>query len=243
MPEHKTLAAALVAAQGEFPPVIRGKVNPHFRSKYADLGETMAVLRPVLAKNGIAYTQSFVNGDGVTKLRTVLIHGPSGEKSEPSDIPIFNVPQKIQDLVAMTTYLRRLGLFSILGVTPEDEDDDGEQANNAPTEQRRQQPRPPQRKEPEPGRSPEQEVNAALAQQSTKLVQLLDADGNTAGMYDSLGNLLARFGELWAVASDRRKLAERNADLLRGLLEKKKLRPEELAKEVLVFLPEKAEAA
>lgn len=154
---EQTLADALCAAQAEFPPVVKGAVNPHFKSRYTDLGEGMAVIRPILGKHGIAYTQTFHVAEGTLLLRTSLRRG--GEEIA-SDLPIAQ-PPKPQDFVALTTYYRRVGLFSALGITPVGEDDDGQTANDVATTQAppRQTRQPPQR--PRPVESPEQAVERA----------------------------------------------------------------------------------
>ena len=51
-----TLAAALVAAQGEFTAVAKDADNPFFKSEYATLLAVTAMLRPILAKHGLGYT-------------------------------------------------------------------------------------------------------------------------------------------------------------------------------------------
>jgi hypothetical protein len=167
MAEHTTLSAALAAAQAEYPTIIKGSVNPHFRSTYADLADGMSPIRPILAKHGIAYTQTFHMQDGVLVLRTSLRFG---EQEIASELPIMQ-PQKPQDFISLTTYYRRVGLFSICGITPANEDDDGEAANTVTTTQAppRPQQRPPERQQAPPprrvdnaGLSPAQAVDKAL---------------------------------------------------------------------------------
>ena len=48
------LAAALVAAQGEFAAVPKTADNPFFKSKYAPLSTVVEVTQPILAKHGLA---------------------------------------------------------------------------------------------------------------------------------------------------------------------------------------------
>lgn len=167
MAEHANLTAALAAAQGEFPTIVKGSVNPHFKSTYADLADGMGPIRPILAAHGIAYTQTFHVVDGILLLRTSLRHGT---EEIASDIPISQ-PPKPQDFVSLTTYYRRVALFSIAGITPANEDDDGQAANDvATTQSPPRQPEPP--KPPKPrkvdttGLSPAQAVDAVLAAQS-----------------------------------------------------------------------------
>jgi hypothetical protein len=164
MSEHKSLVAAMVAAQGDYPPVEKKSVNPHFKKNYADLAGAMEVIRPVLTKHGIAFTQTFHVADGVLMLRTSLMHGA---ESMPSELPISQ-PANPQDFVKLTTYYRRVALFSMLGITPVGEDDDGNSIANVATTQEpppRQQ-RPPAAAKPNGTgavRSPAEEVDDAQA--------------------------------------------------------------------------------
>ncbi len=162
MAEHKSLSAALAAAQAEYPAIEKTSVNPHFKSSYADLADGMGPVRPILAKHGIAYTQTFHVVDGTLLLRTKLRWQA---EEEVSDIPISQ-PPKPQDFVALTTYYRRVGLFSIAGITPCNEDDDGQTANGAANTQAPPRRQPPPRKLDVVGKAPDDAVNAALAVQN-----------------------------------------------------------------------------
>ena len=53
------LAEALAAAQGEMKNAPLNKVNPHFKSKFADLASIRDASTPALSKHGIAVTQTF----------------------------------------------------------------------------------------------------------------------------------------------------------------------------------------
>lgn len=121
--KHASLYDALVAFQGEMPPVVKSADNSHFRSKYCDLS-VMGQLRPILGKHGLCYTQNFVITEHGLVFRT-SVHG-YGE-SISSDLPI-NVDANVQKFGSTVTYLRRYALFALLGITPEGEDDDGNEA-------------------------------------------------------------------------------------------------------------------
>ena len=59
------LAAALSKAQGEMQAAIKDKVNPFFKSSYADLGSVWDAARPVLSKYGLCVMQTTeITGDG-----------------------------------------------------------------------------------------------------------------------------------------------------------------------------------
>jgi len=48
------LAAALAAAQGMMENAVMNRVNPHFKSKYADLAAVLSAARKPLSANGLA---------------------------------------------------------------------------------------------------------------------------------------------------------------------------------------------
>jgi hypothetical protein len=171
MSEHKTLADALLGFQGEMPAIEKTKDNPAFKKKYADLASAMEQLRPILAKHGIAHTQIFHVADTTLYLRTRLM--AAGETLD-SDLPI-NQPPNPQEFVKVTTYYRRVGLFSALGVTPQDEDDDGNTAAQVVTTRAPAKAPPPKREPLPPLPSPQAEVERALGATVTP-IQRPDAD-------------------------------------------------------------------
>ena len=125
-----SLAAALVAAQAEMPRVKKDANNPHFNSKFMSLGGLIEATRPLLNKHGLALAQfPCVSELGPPVLRTVLIHGPSGERLE-FETPLFVGAQNMQQLGSAITYARRYAWASLLGIASED-DDDGNTAGTA----------------------------------------------------------------------------------------------------------------
>lgn len=119
------LAKALVAAQKEMPHIALDGVNPHFRSKFATLGQIIDKTRPVLAKHGLSIVQLPTQVDGVPALRTILMH-QGGEQVEDT---MLLLPGKSdpQGQGAALTYARRYAWSSVLGLAA-DEDDDGNSA-------------------------------------------------------------------------------------------------------------------
>jgi hypothetical protein len=123
----QNLAAALAKAQADFPAVPFNAVNPFLKNRYADLGAVIETARPVLAKNGLAFTQ-MVNSEaeyiGVT---TVLMHSSGEFLSSNVLLPLSEERGKSQAQVAgsVVTYLRRYALASMLGLYA-DEDADGQ---------------------------------------------------------------------------------------------------------------------
>lgn len=123
------LAAALSAAQGDLKNVEKGKVNPHFKSRYADIADGLDVVRPVFSKHGLSVVQAtdYMTDTGVFLLVTRIMH-KSGEWIESTyPLPTGGKPQ---DVGSALTYARRYALFSLAGVAGTDEDDDGHDAQN-----------------------------------------------------------------------------------------------------------------
>ena len=121
------LAAALSKAQGEMQAAIKDKVNPFFKSKYADLGSIWDAARPVLGKHGLCIMQTteLNNEKNQVIMVTTLAH-TSGHWMK-SYIPLNPAKNDSQGMGAAITYLRRYSLSAIVGVVC-DEDDDGETA-------------------------------------------------------------------------------------------------------------------
>lgn len=121
------IAAALSKAQSEVKNPSFNRVNPHFKSKYADLGEVLSVVRPALSKYGIALMQMTDFGENGIVLHTRLTHS-SGQWIE-STYPVSNLGTH-QAMGAALTYAKRQALSAIVGVAGED-DTDGEDAKES----------------------------------------------------------------------------------------------------------------
>ena len=121
MSATKNIHTALAAAQLEMEPVLKGSVNDHFRSRYADLSDVVGVARPALNKHGIAYFHQFVFTEYGQMMRTVLMHGESGTSIE-CDVPLIVGKNDMQGMKSATTYAKRIGLESVTGIAPEDDD-------------------------------------------------------------------------------------------------------------------------
>ena len=117
---NAALFAALALAQAEVENATKGSVNPHFKSRYADLAEVLNTVRPVFAKHGIAIIQS-TGFDGVmVSVTTALVHKEGGYVTSVASC----TPAKTdgQGVGAATTYLRRYSLAAACGVAQEDDD-------------------------------------------------------------------------------------------------------------------------
>ncbi len=147
MTEKKSIAAALVAAQMEMGKALKQSNNPHFRSKYADLGNVMDACIPALNKAGIAVIQPTVDDENGRYVETVLIHGDSGEQLK-CRVPLIVQKNDMQGYGSAVTYARRYGLMAMAGIAPED-DDGNAAAKAAPAKTPQPQPQP-QQKKPDP---------------------------------------------------------------------------------------------
>lgn len=123
------LDAALAKAQGEIEAASKDKVNPAFRSKYADLTSVWAAIRPALSKHGISITQWPVHSeDGRLHIVTRVAHDGEWIKAH------FSIPVVKQDphgYGSATTYAKRFSLAAAIGVVADD-DDDGNAASQRP---------------------------------------------------------------------------------------------------------------
>jgi hypothetical protein len=127
--EIKDIATALAKAQGAIEGAVKGSTNPHFRSKYADLGAVWEACREHLTKNGIAVVQAIASGETRAVMVTRLVHS-SGQWIEDGGIPLIASKDDMQGLGSALTYARRYGLMGMVGIAPED--DDGNAASQKP---------------------------------------------------------------------------------------------------------------
>jgi len=121
MSEHKNIYMALCAAQAGMGKVVKGATNPAFKSKYADLADVVSVAIPALTEQGIAMFHMMVRDEQGAVMRTMLVHGAS-ETSVSCDVPLIINKQDMQGMKSATTYAKRIGLESLTGIAPEDDD-------------------------------------------------------------------------------------------------------------------------
>lgn len=120
-PTTAALDEALSKAQGEIEAADKDKVNPAFRSKYADLTSVWNACRAPLAKHSIAVTQWPLSSvDGRLHIITRLAH--KGEWMQAR----FSLPldkTNAHGVGSAITYAKRFTLSAALGIVADDDDD------------------------------------------------------------------------------------------------------------------------
>lgn len=115
------LAAAMAKAQGVIEGAAKDKTNPHFRSKYADLGNVWDACRKALTENGLSVIQTpHTDEAGNLHVVTMLTHSSGQWIRDTFTLP----PTKAdpQGYGSALTYMRRYALAAMVGVAPEDDD-------------------------------------------------------------------------------------------------------------------------
>lgn len=143
-PEIKELVSALAKAQGSMKPATYNRVNPHFKSRYADFASCMDACRGPLSENGLAVIQSCETIEGKLNLVTMLAH-VSGQWMK-SEFPLVSMKMDSQGIGSAMTYAKRYSLCGMVGIVADEEgDDDGEaaQGRGKQTEAKSQAAQPP----------------------------------------------------------------------------------------------------
>jgi hypothetical protein len=119
--------AALFAAMAKAFPEIEGATkdsnNPHFKSKYADLGAVVDAIKPALVKHQLWFRQAFHDAQGGVAVETLICHA-SGEEVSCGVLFVPASKQDAQGYGSAITYARRYSLQTAFGVAPEDDDGD-----------------------------------------------------------------------------------------------------------------------
>jgi hypothetical protein len=134
---HKTLAAALIAAQQQFGDITKDKsVEVAGKTKegrlfkysytYANLGSVLDAVMPALHENGLTLVQAMELQDGVPGIVTILMHDGSESRVQ-SFTPIYWADKTdTQKYGGAITYCRRYAIMALLCLAAED--DDGQEA-------------------------------------------------------------------------------------------------------------------
>lgn len=123
---EENVYTALAKAQANMGPAKKGSTNPHYRSKYADLSEVMNACLPALNDVGLSVWSSMPDPN---TMRTTISHGASNTHIH-CDVPLIVEKNNMQGMKSATTYAKRIGVESLTGIAPED--DDGNAASSNP---------------------------------------------------------------------------------------------------------------
>lgn len=137
MTEATSLAQALVNFQAEAPAFKKDKTanvplkdGRKFSYKYADLGDILHVVQPLLSKHGLSWSSkpsSDAQGELVLRYRLLHVSGEIDEGEMPLSVSRGCKPQELGSAI---TYARRYAITAQLNLATE-EDDDGQTAQNA----------------------------------------------------------------------------------------------------------------
>lgn len=155
--QRRAFNRAMSAFQADAEPVLKKAINPHLRSKYATLSDTVEAARPFLRQHGLSVryvTDPAYAREGWIKLGAVAAH-EDGWEDPPIylEMPVGTIGARggalamtpPQAVGAVVSYLRRyLFSLSLNIVSAELEDDDGEAARPMPPPPPR--PAPPPKK-------------------------------------------------------------------------------------------------
>lgn len=148
------LISSLAKAQGEIENASLNQVNPHFKSRYADLAAIRDAVVPSLSKNGIAIVQVLKIMEFGPAVVTRLMKGQDVIESV-CPIAVGSI-YKPQEFGSAVTYARRYSLAAICGIAAE-EDDDANAAQSAEPAKKAQ------AKKPEPSEKPVTRITRALS--------------------------------------------------------------------------------
>ena len=152
------LAAALATVQASMRAASKDALNPHLKSKYADLSSVVAAIQPELGNNGLALLQTAETGaDGAIYLATTLAH-TSGQWLRGRlrvDVEASRGLNAAQALGLALTYARRYSIAAMVCVCTEDDDGQGAGPAHVP---RGTQPATPRKDEVEPAAPRKDEV-------------------------------------------------------------------------------------
>ena len=187
--EINEIATALAKAQGAMDNASKDRVNPAFKSRYADLASVRDAVTGPLSANGIALVQAPRTIDQGVEVETRLIH-TSGQwlACTVCAAPKAFDPQSVGSCV---TFLRRYGAMAICNLAPEDDDGNASSGRqDGPPQwrepQRREEPQERPRPAPEP-QAPQKWNDAARKGFCADLDKIGASYDNVAAWCESLG--------------------------------------------------------
>jgi hypothetical protein len=165
------LSAAMAKAFPAIEGAVKGKVNPAFRSKYADLSAVIDAIKPHLVEHGLWFVQRTHPVDGGVGVETVILHA-SGQSMSCGVLRLPAAKQDAQGYGSALTYARRYSLMAAFGVPAEDDDGNAATGRQQAREASPQLPVPPER-------------YAAIAMAAGAAVAKFEA-GNEWGAYEEV---------------------------------------------------------
>jgi len=120
-----SIHANFIAAQAEFGAAVKGAVNPHFKSRYADLSAVLEAVLPALNKHGLGLLYRVHDCDVGVRLEAVVIH-TSGEELSSGILHLPVAKNDSQAVGSALSYGKRYlatGIFAL-----QTADDDGHAA-------------------------------------------------------------------------------------------------------------------
>lgn len=115
------ISAAMAKAFPEISNALKAKVNPHLKSKYADLGSVMDAVKPALQAHGLWFMQHTHERESAVCIETIMFHA-SGEFISSGYVSVPVTKADAQGYGSAMTYARRYSLSSCFGVASEDDD-------------------------------------------------------------------------------------------------------------------------
>ena len=127
---NETLYSAFAKAHAEFKTPVRDK-KAHY-GDYASICSINESVREALSKNGLSVMQPLVTIDNQSVLKTILSHASGEEIVSEMIIPPINPNTKnyFHVLGSSISYMRRYCLLSILNISADGLDDDGDSLND-----------------------------------------------------------------------------------------------------------------
>lgn len=138
------ISAAMAKAFPAIEGAVKGKVNPAFRSKYADLSSVIDAIKPHLVEHGLWFMQRTHPMDGGVGVETIIYHA-SGQSISGGVLRLPAAKQDAQGYGSALTYARRYSLMAAFGVPAEDDDGNAATGRNVQREAGPQLPVPPER--------------------------------------------------------------------------------------------------
>lgn len=131
---RKAFAAAMAAAQGDMPTVIKDKTNAHTRSTYASMEQLQSTIKPVYIKHGLTVSFGEIphpREDWLT-VEAIVRHRDGHEERFRESAPLDTIgpggkatKTGLHGSQSSRTYLQRTLLCAIFAVTVADVDMDG----------------------------------------------------------------------------------------------------------------------